>query len=78
MSTVEAEQGRKVSFATARTNTWREPGGYGVVDLGATWTPRSDVSLDVGVNNIGNRWYELADGLPMPGRTWFINGTYRF
>lgn len=78
MSTVEAEQGRKVSFATARTNTWREPGGYGVVGLGATWTLRSDVSLDVGVNNIGNRWYELADGLPMPGRTWFINGTYRF
>ena len=49
-----------------------------MVGLGATWTPRSDVSLDVGVNNIGNRWYELADGLPMPGRTWFINGTYRF
>ena len=22
--------------------------------------------------------YQLADGYPMPGRTWFVNGSYAF
>lgn len=77
-STVEAEQGRRISFSGSGRNTWREPGGFGVVGLSTTWTPRQDLSVDAGVNNLGNRWYELADGLPMPGRTWFVNGTWRF
>lgn len=78
LATLEAEQGRTVSFAASGKSIYREPGGYAIAGLKAVWTPRKDMSLDFGVNNLGDKWYELADGYPMPGRSLFLNGTYRF
>ena len=36
------------------------------------------MSWEAGVENIGSRHYELNDGYPMPGRTWFTNLRYAF
>lgn len=77
-ATVEAEQGRKVAFAGSGKTIYRELGGFGTVGLKAVWKPGKDMSIDFGVHNLGDKWYELSDGFPMPGRTWFVHGTYRF
>ena len=73
-TTLESEQGRTVPFA----KTYRDLGGFAIVGVKATWKARKDMALDFGVGNLGDKWYELADGLPMPGRSWFVHGTYRF
>ncbi len=76
-ATLEAEQGRKVSYAdTARPV--RELSGYGIAGVKASWAPREDIDFDLGVRNLGDKWYELADGYPMPGRTWSANANWRF
>ena len=77
-ATAEAEQGRKVAYAGANGSTFRSLAGYATFGLNGEWTPRKDMSLQLGMNNIGDKWYELADGYPMPGRTWYANATYRF
>ena len=77
-TTVESEQGRTVPFAGSGRSAYRDLGGFAIVGVKATWKPRKDMALDFGVSNLGDKWYELGDGLPMPGRSWFIHGTYRF
>jgi iron complex outermembrane receptor protein len=73
-ATLEAEQGRSVNFDGA----YRQLGGFGTAGLKAIYRPAKDVAVDFGVNNLADKWYELADGHPMPGRFWYVNGTYRF
>jgi len=77
-ATLEAEQGRTVAFSGSGQTTYRDLGGFGIAGLKAQWAPRQDVTVDFGVNNLGDKWYELADGYPMPGRTWFAHANYRF
>lgn len=77
-TTLEAEQGRKVAVAASGKTAYRDLGGFGIVGVKATWKPRKDMALDFGVNNLGDKWYELSDGFPLPGRTWFVRGSYRF
>ena len=72
---VEAERGRHVNFTGQQT---RQLGGWGIVNLRARYQPLPSVTLDAGIANLGNKWYELADGLPMSGRTWYLNLGYRF
>ena len=67
-----------MAFAGIGKNEYRDEAGFGNVGVKAVWTPRKDVTLDFGVNNVGDKWYELADGMPMPGRSWFANASYRF
>ena len=73
-ATLEAEQGRRVNFDGA----YRQLGGFGTAGVKAIYKPAKDFALDFGVDNLGDKWYELADGHPMPGRFWYVNGTYRF
>jgi iron complex outermembrane receptor protein len=75
---LEAEQGRKVPLAASRQSSVYQMAGYGVLNLRARYLPRPDTTLDFGVANVGDKWYELADGLPMPGRTLYVNLGYRF
>ncbi|AVP57567.1 TonB-dependent receptor plug domain-containing protein [Pulveribacter suum] len=73
-ATLEAEQGRRVNF----DGGYRRLGGFATAGLKATYKPAKDVAVDFGVNNLADKWYELADGYPMPGRSWFVHGVYRF
>jgi iron complex outermembrane receptor protein len=72
--TAEAESGRKVGFG----NGYRTLPGVVIVGAKGVWTPRHDVTVEAGVANLFDRNYELADGYPMPGRTWFANAKYAF
>lgn len=73
-ATLEAERGRHVNF----DGGYRQLGGFATTGVKATYTPVRDVSLELGVNNLADKWYELADGYPMPGRYWYVNARYRF
>ena len=77
-TSLETEQGRTVPFAGSGRSAYRDLGGFAILGVKATWKPRKDMALDFGVSNLGDKWYELGDGLPMPGRSWFVHGTYRF
>lgn len=65
-------------FAGSGRSAYRDLGGFAIVGVKATWKAGKDMALDFGVSNLGDKWYELGDGLPMPGRSWFVHGTYRF
>lgn len=73
-ASVLAENGRKSSYG----NSTRTLGGYAVYNAKGVWRIREGLSWEAGVENIGNRHYELSDGYPMPGRTWFTNLRYSF
>ena len=73
-ATLEAETGRRVNLDSG----YRQLGGFGSAGLKAIYKPTKALALDFGVNNLGNKWYELADGHPVPGRFWYLNGSYRF
>ncbi len=77
-TSLETEQGRTVPFAGSGRSAYGDLGGFAIVGVKATWKAGKDMALDFGVSNLGDKWYELGDGLPMPGRSWFVHGTYRF
>lgn len=53
-------------------------GAYTTLNLKAAYRPMKSLTLEVGVNNVGDRNYSLANGFPQPGRMWFANGSYKF
>ena len=79
LATAEAEQGRIVAYVGPGNQ-----GGYLRLDGHATfgaklvWSPLNGLDIEAGGRNLGDKWYELAEGYPMPGRTWFANISYRF
>lgn len=78
-TTLEAEQGRMVSFVgPGNSSGYRKLGGFASVGVKALYKPTKSMTLDFGVSNLTDRNFELSDGMPMPGRSWFVNGTYRF
>lgn len=77
LATWEAEDGRYDSYG-ANNKPYIELQGYGILGLSTTWQARSDLSLQVGVSNLTDKNYELADGYPMPGRVWYANARYQF
>lgn len=77
-ATLDTEEGRDVAFAGSGHNEFRRLGSFAIVGAKASWTPVEKVNLEAGVHNLGDKNYELGDGLPMPGRTWFANITHEF
>ncbi|AZR59130.1 TonB-dependent receptor [Eikenella corrodens] len=68
------ETGRKSSYG----DSTRTLGSYTVYNAKGVWRIREGLSWEAGIENFGNRHYELSDGYPMPGRTWFTNLRYVF
>lgn len=77
-SSVEMESGRWVPVSGSGRDAFRSLHGFGNIGVNAAWEPHKQWRLDAGVNNVANKWYELADGYPMAGRTWYLNASYRF
>lgn len=73
---LEAEQGRKVSFSG--NSEAMALAGYGTTHLRARYMPRKDTTVDFGIYNLADKWYQLSDGVPMPGRSLYVNLGYRF
>lgn len=79
VASVEAEQGRFVAYnGPANQGGFLQLHDYARIDAKLVFAPRDDIELELGGRNLGDRWYELADGFPMPGRSWFANVSYRF
>ncbi|MBS0465432.1 MAG: TonB-dependent receptor [Proteobacteria bacterium] len=76
---VQAENGRIVaSIAPGNVNGYLRLHGYAVVGAKLVWSPLPTLDIELGGRNLTDRWYELADGYPMPGRNWFANATWRY
>jgi iron complex outermembrane recepter protein len=72
--TVDSENGRKAAYGSTYTTL----GGFVLLGAKGIWKPRRDTALELGVANLLDEAYELSDGYPMPGRTWFANVKYSF
>ncbi|MDR3369347.1 TonB-dependent receptor [Rhodoferax sp.] len=72
--TVDSEDGRTVTYGNGYTRL----GGFTLLGAKALWKPRKDTSIELGVANLLDQNYELSDGYPMPGRTFFANMKYSF
>jgi len=78
-ASVEAEQGRIVAYrGPGSQGGFLRLGGYAVFGAKLVWSPRDGLDIEAGGRNLGDKWYELAKGYPMPGRTWFLNVSYGF
>ncbi|MBN8715811.1 MAG: TonB-dependent receptor [Xanthomonadales bacterium] len=79
LTTAEAEQGRIVNYAgPGNQGGFLRLGGYATFSAKLVWSPLDGLDIEAGGRNLGDRWYELVEGYPMPGRTWFANVSYRF
>jgi vitamin B12 transporter len=47
--------------------------GYGLLNLGANWSVRKDLTLLARVNNVTDKQYTLANTYSMPGRNVFVS-----
>lgn len=71
MASIESQNG------TWDSNTVRL-GGYTTANLTVGYIPTAAIAIEVGYTNILDRNYQQSFGYPMPGRTWFVNGRYKF
>lgn len=59
----------KVNFAPGRDVL----AGYGVLNLGANWSVRKDLTLQARINNATDKSYALANTYSMPGRNVLVS-----
>lgn len=78
MATAEAERGRIVPYSGSGRSAFVELDGFAILGAKMVWSPVNDLEIEVGGKNLGDRWHELSEGLPMPGRNWFANIIQRF
>ncbi|MDE2397986.1 MAG: TonB-dependent receptor [Burkholderiales bacterium] len=53
-------------------------GGYGLVNLHASWSPSRSWTLSARLDNVADKSYELAQGYNTPGRNLFVGLKYSF
>lgn len=79
VATAETEQGRIVTYSgPGNQGGFLRLGGHATFDAKLVFSPLDGLDIEAGGRNLGDKWYELAEGYPMPGRTWFANIRYRF
>lgn len=52
--------------------------GFGLANLDMDWRVTDQTSIVFGVRNVFDRNYELVEGYPEPGRTFFVTGRVAF
>ena len=66
-----------VLYESGRTTTDTGNGnpipGYTVVNMKLTYAATANVSLEAGVNNVGDKLYYYDDGYPAAGRNYYVN-----
>src|SRR5262249_21795681 len=67
----------RYSFSDGRGTT-RRIGGFTLANLKATVRFPREIALGVGVQNAFDKNYQLQEGYPEAGRTWFANIRYHF
>ncbi|WP_306607411.1 TonB-dependent siderophore receptor [Azonexus sp.] len=71
-----------IPFIESESHRWASNtvriGRHTTLNLKAAYHPTKALTLEAGVNNVGDSNYALSNGFPNPGRTWFTNVSYRF
>ena len=71
-----------IPFLESESHRWASNtvriGRRTTLNLKAAYHPTKALTLEAGVNNVGDNNYSLSNGFPNPGRTWFANASYRF
>lgn len=71
-----------IAFAEYNSARWAsdtvELDGFTTLNLKAAFKPADGTVLEAGVTNVADKDYELAEGFPSPGRTWFVRADYFF
>ena len=52
--------------------------GFSTLGLKASWSPMAALTLEAGIDNVTDRNFQLDDGFPAAGRSWFANLRYVF
>jgi vitamin B12 transporter len=63
-------------FDTAANSEASRMGGYGLVNLNASWFVTPSWSLSARLNNAADKRYELVQGYNTPGRNLFVSLAY--
>ncbi|MDP0926852.1 TonB-dependent receptor [Paracoccus onubensis] len=53
-------------------------GGFGLANLDAEWQATDQASVVFGIHNLFDRDYQLVEGYPEPGRTFFLTTRMTF
>ncbi|MDP8566322.1 TonB-dependent receptor plug domain-containing protein [Methylophilus aquaticus] len=73
---------RIIGFAEYNSSRWvsntAKVDGFTIMNLKAAWQPVTNLTAEVGVNNLTDKNYYLDFGFPNPGRMWFTNLSYLF
>lgn len=64
--------------STTNERTFFEVPGFGIANINAEYKLNEQTSFTAGVRNIFDRNYELADGFPEPGRTFYLKSRITF
>lgn len=77
-----ASQVEIIGFVESNSARWAsdkiELGGFTTLNLKAVYRPTPKVTAEVGVSNLTDQNYFLADGFPSPGRMWSAKLNYQF
>lgn len=71
-----------IAFAESNSSRWAsntvELAGFTTLNLKVVYRFANNISSEVGINNLSDKNYSLADGYPNAGRTWFANAAWKF
>ncbi|CAG9933627.1 TonB-dependent receptor [Candidatus Nitrotoga arctica] len=71
-----------VGFVEHNSSRWvsntMELAGFTTMNLKGVYRPTKSLFAEVGVNNLADKNYSLANGFPNPGRMWFAKASYQF
>lgn len=72
-----------IAFAEHNSSRWdsvtfAEVPGFTTMNLKAVYHAAKNISAEVGVTNLADKNYSMADGFPSPGRMWFASANYQF
>jgi iron complex outermembrane recepter protein len=77
-----APQVELIGFVESNSARWASDtiklGGFTTLNLKTVYRPMAKVTAELGVSNLTDRNYFLADGFPSAGRTWSANLSYQF
>lgn len=71
-----------IGFVEHNSSRWvsnvMELAGFTTMNLKGVYRPAKRLMAEVGVNNLTDKNYSLANGFPNPGRMWFARASYEF
>lgn len=71
----------RVEYSSMRysdTTGTQRVAGFALAHLMAIYQVRDELSFDFGINNLFDKNYELTSGYPEEGRSYYINGRFKF